>query len=127
MLALVLIPLLMAGCAKAKMYSGPARPASELSTVYFHAGPQVTLSALTFDGKRTASSTGYSALPDRHSYSVNYHLDHARPTTSSGTCSGDFTSEAGKEYIIDVTGGDAASVSVYTDGRRVLVTSGDCR
>ena len=110
----------------AKAYSGPKRPENELSTVFFHASPAVSLSAMTFDGKRkTLSAAGYSALPGRHSYSVNYGLAHA---VVSGTCSGDFTSEAGKEYIIDVVGaGDSASVSVYTDGRHVLVTSGDCR
>jgi hypothetical protein len=81
---------------------------------------------MTLDDKRKAlSAAGYSALPGRHSYSVNYNL---APAVVSGTCSGDFTSEAGKEYIIDGVGvGESASVSVYTDGRRVLVTSGDCR
>jgi hypothetical protein len=121
-----LLSCLTAGCAKAKAYSGPERPDSELSTVFFHASPAVTLSAMTFDGNRKGlSQAGYSALPGRHSYGVNYSLARSR---GSGTCSGDFTSEAGKEYIIDVAGaGDSASVSVYTDNRRVLVTSGDCR
>ena len=123
---LVLLSSLTAGCARAKAYPGPKRPASELSTVFFHASPAVSLSAMTFDGKRKAlSAAGYSALPGRHSYSANYNLAHA---VVSGTCSGDFTSEMGKEYIIDVVGvGDSASVSVYTDGRRVLVATGDCR
>jgi len=123
---LVLLTSLTAGCAKARAYSGPKRPDSELSTVFFHASPAVSLSAMTFDGERKGlSAAGYAALPGRHSYRVNYDLPHA---VVSGTCSGDFTSEAGKEYIIDVAGaGNAASVSVYTDGRRVLVTSGDCR
>jgi len=123
---LVLLTVMTAGCAKAKAYSGPKRPDSELSSVFFHASPAVSLSAMTFDGERKAlSKAGYSALPGRHSYRVNYALAHA---VVSGTCSGDFASEAGKEYIIDVVGaGNAASVSVYTDGRRVLVTSGDCR
>jgi hypothetical protein len=125
LLVLALLPL-TAGCAKVKAYSGPKRPDRELSTVFFHASPAVSLSAMTFDGERKPSSAnGYSALPGRHSYSVRYDLPRA---VVSGTCSGDFASEAGKEYIIDVTGaGDAASVSVYTDARRVLVTSGDCR
>ena len=122
----MLLPSLTAGCGKAKAYSGPKRPDSELSSVFFHASPAVSLSAMTFDGKQKGlSAAGYSALPGRHSYSANYDLPHA---VVSGTCSGDFASEAGKEYIIDVVGaGDSASVSVYTDGRRVLVTSGDCR
>jgi hypothetical protein len=126
LLVLVLLPSLTAGCARAKAYSGPKRPEGELSTVFFHASPAVSLSAMTFDGKRKALfAAGYSALSGRHSYSVNYNLAHA---VVSGTCSGDFTSEAGKEYIVDVVGvGASASVSVYTDGRRVLVTSGDCR
>jgi hypothetical protein len=77
------------------------------------------------NGKRKALlAAGYSALSGRHSYSVNYNLAHP---AVSGTCSGDFTSEAGKEYVDVVGVGDSASVSVYTDGRRVLVTSGDCR
>src|SRR6202521_4995645 len=126
LLVLVLLPSLTAGCGRAKAYSGPKRPEGELSTVFFHASPAVSLSAMTFDGKRKAlSAAGYSALSGRHSYSVNYNLAHP---VGSGTCSGDFSSEAGKEYIIDVvSAGDSASVSVYTDGRRVLVTSGDCR
>ena len=123
---LVLLPSLTAGCARAKAYPGPKRPERELSTVFFQASPAVSLSAMTFDGKRKAlSAAGYSALPGRHSYRASYQLAHA---VVSGACSGDFTSEAGKEYIIDIVGaGDSASVSVYTDGRRVLVTSGDCR
>ena len=114
----VLLPSLTAGCATAKAYSGPKRPESELSTVFFHASPAVSLSAMAFDGKRKAlSAAGCSALPGRHSYNVNYNL--ARASGLLGTCRGDFTSEAGKEYIIDVVGvGDSASVSVYTDGRR---------
>jgi hypothetical protein len=122
---LVLLPSL-AGCAKAKAYSGPKRPDSELSTVFFHASPEVSLSAMTFDGKKKGlSAAEYSALPGRHSYRVNYSLARA---VVSGTCSGDFASEAGKEYTIDVVGaGDSASVNVYTSGRSVLVTSGDCR
>lgn len=81
---------------------------------------------MTLDGQRKGlSAAGYSTLPGRHTYRVNYNLAHA---VVSGTCRGDFTSEARKEYIIDVVGaGDSASVSVFTDGRRVLVTSGDCR
>src|SRR5471030_1669899 len=123
---LVLLPSLTAGCARAKAYHGPKRPERELSTVFFHASPAVSLSAMTFDGQRKAlSAAGYSALPGRHSYRVNYALAHA---VVSGTCSGDFASEAGKEYTIDVVGvGDSASVTVYTDERHVLVTSGDCR
>jgi hypothetical protein len=124
----LLVAPLIAGCAKAKAYAGPTRPLSELSTVFFHATPAVTLSAMTFDGLRKGlSANGYSTLPGKHSFSVNYHLAHGG---GAGTCSGDFASEAGKEYIIDVAGaGRSASVSVYTDARRVLVTSatGDCR
>lgn len=120
---LVLLASLTAGCATVKTYPGPTRPDREVSTVFFHATPAVTLSAMTMDGKGKGRSAGYSALPGRHSYRVNYHLRRG-----AGTCSGDFTSEAGKEYIIDVAGGgDSASVSVYTDNRRVLVASGDCR
>jgi hypothetical protein len=124
---LVFLSSFAAGCAKAKAYSGPTRPQRELSTVYFHASPEVTLSAMKLDGEgKPLSANGYSALPGRHSYSVHCSLSRA---VISRTCSGEFTSEAGKEYIIDVGGsGDSASVSVYTDNRRVLVTStGDCR
>ena len=123
---LVLLASLTAGCAKARAYSGPKRPDSELSTVFFHASPAVSLSAMTLDGTRKAlSAAGYSALPGRHTYRVNYNMARA---VVSGTCSGEFTSEVGKEYIVDVVGvSDSASVSVFTDGRRVLVTSGDCR
>ena len=123
---LVLLPSLTAGCSTAKAYSGPKRPERELSRVFFHASPAVSLSAMTFDNRRKPlSANGYDALPGRHSYSANYSLAHA---LGPGTCRGDFTSEAGKAYIIDVVGaGDTASVSVYTDERRVLVTSGDCR
>jgi hypothetical protein len=123
---LVVLSCLTMGCAKAKVYSGPKRPDRELSTVFFHASPAVSLSAMTFDGQgKSLSAAGYSTLPGQHSYRVKYDLARA---VVSGTCSGDFTSEAGKEYIIDVVGaGDSASVSVFTDGRRVLVTSGDCR
>ena len=126
LLALVLLPSMTAGCAKAKAYAGPKRPDSELSTVFFHASPAVSLSAMTFDGQQKGlSASGYSTLPGRHSYRVNYNLSRA---VVSGTCSGEFTSEAGKEYIIDVAGGgDSASVTVYTDGRRVSVATGDCR
>ena len=123
---LVMLSSVVAGCAKAKAYSGPKRPDSELSTIYFHATPAVSLSEMTVDGiRKPATANGYSALPGRHSYTVRYDLPRA---VTAGTCEGDFTSEAGKEYIIDVAGGgDSAFVSVYTDDRRQLAASGSCR
>lgn len=123
---LMLLPSLTWGCAKAQTYPGPKRPDSELSTVFFHASPAVSLSAMTLDGKgKPLSAAGYSALPGRHSYRVRYDLARA---VVAGSCDGDFMSEAGKEYIIDVVGaGDSVSVSVYTDERRKLVDSGTCR
>jgi len=123
---LVLLASLTSGCAKVKDYPGPKQPDSELSTVFFHASPAVSLSAMTVDGQhKPLSANGFSALPGRHTYSVRYDLAHA---VVAGTCDGDFTSEAGKEYIIDVAGaGDSASVSVYTDKRYTLVDSGTCR
>jgi hypothetical protein len=122
----MLAATLAAGCGKTRVYSGPTRPDREVSTVFFHATPAVSLSAMTLDGvKKPLSANGYSALPGRHSYSVRYDLAHA---VVAGSCDGDFTSEGGKEYVIDVAGGgDSAFVSVYTNGRRELVASGDCR
>jgi hypothetical protein len=122
----VVLPLVAAGCGKTRVYAGPKRPDSEVSTVFFHASPAVSLSAMTLDGvRKPLSANGYSALPGRHSYSVRYDLPRA---VTAGTCDGDFTSQEGREYIIDVAGGgDSAFVSVYTNGRRELVASGDCR
>lgn len=123
---LLLMPSLTAGCARAKAYSGPKRPDSELSTVFFHATPAVSLSAMTLDGvQKPLSANGYSALPGRHSYSVRYDLPRA---VTAGMCEGDFMSEAGKEYIIDVEGAEnSAYVSVYSDDRRKFEASGTCR
>jgi hypothetical protein len=125
-LALVVLSSLVAGCGKTRLYSGPKRPDTQVSTVFFHASPAVSLSAMTLDGvRKPLSANGYSAPPGHHSYSVRYDLPRA---VVAGTCDGDFTSEEGKEYIIDVAGGgDSAFVSVYTDSRRELVASGDCR
>jgi len=94
--------------------------------VFFHASPAVTLSGMTLDGQhKPLSANGFTALPGHHSFSVNYDLAHA---VVAGNCDGDFSSEAGKEYLIDVVGaGGSASVSVYTDGRHELVGSGACR
>ena len=125
----------LGSCVATKAYSGPKLSDEELSRIYFHSINPLDLSGRTVDGlQQKFFELGFDVLAGEHSYSLNYNFENRDcfdpPCTvvaRSGSCSGNFKSEAGKEYTIDViSGSETASATVYTDANRTIVGKGSC-
>ena len=108
----------LAGCTT-RLYPGPTRPSAEVSTVSFvRSHPNLSISGIRVDDiSGSSSSLGFSddfeILPGHHSVRFAFRIDadsycdareHLCPgEVLEGSCSGDFTAEAGQGYAIQLS------------------------
>lgn len=131
------IPLFLSAACSTQGYRGPARPDSEIATVYFYSAKGFDTSNHAVDGVNQAPfDMGVDVLPGPHRFYVEYLIKGQQCYLGSycverhyrGSCSGEFNTEESREYSIRLsgyTGGVSVGVTDSTDDS--IAGFGECR
>ena len=133
-LASALFTVFSVGCAT-QGYSGPQRPESEISTIYFYSSKPLDTSSLAVDGKtQGVFDLGVKVLPGEHEAYAQFEIKDESCDSygctirrATGKCNATIRATAGRIYAIRFrSSADEAFVTVEDKNSGEISGSGSC-